>query len=85
MSNLLSLQDLQDIVQTYSDLSIGSLGNFSSVGEDDGLGLDASTRFFCGEQASAGSANSSSSQFQELLRRILFGDTFQQGVYLFRD
>ena len=78
MTSLLSLQDLQKVVQMYSDLSIGSLSDFASVGEGDGLGLNASTRFFCGGQSPAESAESS--RFQVLLTRILFGDTFQQGV-----
>ena len=82
MTSLLSLQDLQKVVQIYSNLSIGSLRDFTSVGEADGLGLNASKRFFCGGEPSPADPTKSS-PFQGLWERILFGDTFQQGVHVY--
>lgn len=76
MSNLISLQEAQEFIQKYSDLTAGPLADlmFDSEGNDS-LGLNASRKFFCGDTEVA-----ERSSFQVLFERVLFGDTFQQGL-----
>ena len=76
MSNLITFQEAQAVIQKYSDLTAGPLSDLTFGGEgNDSLGLNASRRFFCGETEAA-----ERSSFQVLLERVLFGDTFQQGT-----
>ena len=76
MSNVITFEEAQEVIQKYGDLTAGPLSGLMFGGEgNDSLGLNASMRFFCGETEVA-----ERSSFQVLLERVLFGDTFQQGL-----